>query len=86
MTLNARVATARDLDTVTGIIALAFAEDPVWRRFVAQPQGQTGDPADFLRPFILGALRYPWVWLWNDGEAASVWIPPGEGLIDRIAL
>ena len=74
---NARVAATADVETVTEIITLAFAEDPVWKRFVAQPGEQPGDPADFWRPFVLGALRYPWVWLWNGAEATSVWIPPG---------
>jgi GNAT superfamily N-acetyltransferase len=74
---GARVATAADHDRVTEIITLAFAEDPVWGRTLRKPGGQPEGMADFWRLWILGALRYPWVWLWNEGEAASVWIPPG---------
>jgi len=75
--MTARVAEAADLETVTEIISLAFAEDPVWRRVLRQSSGQPGELADFWRFWILGALRYPWVWLWDEGQAAAVWIPPG---------
>jgi GNAT superfamily N-acetyltransferase len=76
--MTARIAEAADLETVTEIITLAFAEDPVWGRTLRQSSGQPGKLADFWRLWILGALRYPWVWLWDEGQAAAVWIPPGE--------
>lgn len=75
--MTARVATAADADLVTEIISLAFAEDPVWVRTLDGEGKQPEELSGFWRPFVQGALRYPWVWLWNDREAASVWIPPG---------
>jgi len=44
---------------------------------MARTDGSTDHHARFWRLFIEGALRYPWVWLTNGGEAVSVWIPPG---------
>ena len=74
---GARVAGEADLGTLAEMLTLAFADDPVWghslRRAGEPPEAAT----DFWRAWVAGALRYPWVWLWNDGEAASVWIPPG---------
>ena len=75
--MTARVAAAQDLDAVVEIMTFAFAEDPVWGRSLRKPGGQPEEMADFWRLWIQGALRYPWVWLWNEGEAASLWIPPG---------
>lgn len=74
-------------------MTLAFAEDPVWGQSLRKPGGRLEEMADFWRLWIQGALRYPWVWLWNEGEAASVWIPPGgtemstaqEEELDRLA-
>jgi len=75
--VNARVAAPADLDTVVEILTLAFADDPVWGRTLRKPGGHLGEMADFWRLWVQGALRYPWVWLWNGAEATSVWIPPG---------
>jgi GNAT superfamily N-acetyltransferase len=73
----ARRATAADIDPVTSIIALSFAEDPIWSRALALPDGSTEHHSAFWRLSIEGALRYPWTWVAGDGEAAAVWIPPG---------
>ncbi len=75
--LEARRASHSDCALVTSITALAFANDPLWSRALARPDGSTEHHASFWRLFIEGALRYPWVWLTAGGEAASIWIPPG---------
>lgn len=74
--MSARVATLADLETLVEIITLAFADDPVAGRLLRRPGAPASEMAGFWRLILLGALRYPWVWLWNDGQAASVWIPP----------
>ena len=66
-----------DLDEVTNIITLAFANDPLWSRALARPDGQTEHYAAFWGLFVAGPLRYPNTWITEGGEAASVWIPPG---------
>ena len=75
--LEARRATAADADRVTEIITLAYAQDPLWGRALARPDGGDGHHAAFWRLFVEGALRYPWTWLTGGGEAATLWIPPG---------
>src|SRR5215831_8422932 len=75
--LMARRATAADAGRVTEIITLAFAQDPLWGRALARPDGGMGHHAAFWRQFVEGALRYPWTWLTGGGEATTLWIPPG---------
>jgi len=75
--LGARRATAADADRVTEIIALAFAQDPLWGHALARPDGGDEHHAAFWRQFVEGALRYPWTWLTGGGEATTIWIPPG---------
>ena len=73
--MGARVATLADLDVLMETIQLAFADDPVWSRAFAHPDDR--GVAAFWRLWLEGALRYPWVWMTQAGEAVSVWIPPG---------
>lgn len=76
--LPVRRASAADIDSVTSIVTLAFAHDPLWAHAMARPDdGGTAHHAMFWRVFVEGALRYPWTWLTSGGEAASIWIPPG---------
>jgi len=75
--LAVRRASAADTDTVTAIITLAFARDPLWAHAMARPDRGTAHHAEFWRLSIEGALRYPWTWLTSGGEATSIWIPPG---------
>lgn len=75
--LTARRATPADRDLVTEIITLAFANDPLWSRAMARPDGRTDHHTAFWRVFVDGALRYPWTWIAGDGEATALWIPPG---------
>jgi len=75
--LRCRRATLRDASEVTTVISLAFASDPLWAWAMARPDGQASHHQRLWRVFIEGSLRYPWTWLTDRGEAASVWIPPG---------
>jgi GNAT superfamily N-acetyltransferase len=75
--LKARRATPDDGGIVTEIISLAFATDPLWSRALRGPTDQTDPHTLFWRLFVDSALRYPWTWLTESGEATSIWIPPG---------
>jgi GNAT superfamily N-acetyltransferase len=71
----ARRATPGDIELVTTITELAFANDPLWGRALGSISFAQRRP--FWRLFAEGTLRYPWTWLLNGGGATSLWIPPG---------
>ena len=73
--LSARRATPADLEPVTSIITLAFANDPLWSR--ALRSLGTERRRAFWRLCVEGALRYPWTWVLDGGGATSLWITLG---------
>jgi GNAT superfamily N-acetyltransferase len=75
---TARRGTPADLDLATEVITLAFANDPLWSWALARSDGRIDHHGAFWQLFLEGALRYPSSWIAEDGEATSVWIPPGE--------
>jgi ribosomal protein S18 acetylase RimI-like enzyme len=92
---EARRASHADIEVVTDIITLAFANDPLWSRAMERADGRTDHHREFWRLFVEGAIGYEWIWIAGDGEAAAIWVPPGgselndeqtarlEELIDR---
>lgn len=82
--LPVRQASPADGDLVTTIIARAFAADPVWAPAAARADGQTSHHQALWRPFVDGALRFPASWLTAGGEAAALWIPPGEASMTAV--
>lgn len=81
--LTARRASLGDGGLITEIITLAFANDPLWVWAMRGQGGRTDHHAAFWRLFIDGALRYPWTWVTEGGEATSIWIPPGGTEMSR---
>ena len=73
-----RPAVPADADRLTAIITGAFATDPLWSHALARPDGDTGFHAAYWRLFVDGALRFPTTRIAGDGQAAAIWIPPGE--------
>lgn len=73
----ARVAGRADLETVTTIIALSFAQDPVWGPAFAHAPSSAGRRS-LWRTYLDAIMRFPWTWLSAGNEAASVWVPPNE--------
>jgi GNAT superfamily N-acetyltransferase len=71
--MRTRVATERDLDLVTETLTSAFSTDPLWSWAFPDDESR----AVWWRFFVSSALRYPWVWIADEGAAAAVWIPPG---------
>jgi GNAT superfamily N-acetyltransferase len=71
--MEARVATERDLDLVTETLAAAFSGDPLWGWAFPERESLSA----WWRFHVTSALRYSWVWIADEGAAASVWIPPG---------
>lgn len=71
--LTPRFATETDLAGLTGTLAAAFADDPLWGWGFPDPSKL----AVWWSFLIQSALRYSWVWTTGDHSAVSVWIPPG---------
>jgi GNAT superfamily N-acetyltransferase len=76
--VGVRRATASDHQLVASIITRAFADDPLWSRALARPDGATEHQAEFWGILVEGALRYPWTWLAEGDAATAIWIPPDE--------
>lgn len=76
--VEARVATADELDTLSETLTLAFREDPVWSwGFSVRESGLDGMRSAW-RLYLRSALDYGWVWRTEDGAAVALWIPPGK--------
>jgi GNAT superfamily N-acetyltransferase len=80
----ARIAGDGDLETVTEIISLSFADDPVWGP--AYGSAPAGGPRAIWRMEIEAAMRLGWTWLSAGGLAAAVWIPPGHATFDAAEM
>jgi GNAT superfamily N-acetyltransferase len=72
---SARRAMPADIELVTTIIELAFADDPLWSRALGALSPGLRRP--FWRLFAEGTMRYRWTWLLDGGGATSLWVPPG---------
>jgi ribosomal protein S18 acetylase RimI-like enzyme len=73
-----RVATAADAGLVTGIVASAFAHDPVWGPALRRPDASVAHHTAFWRHFVDGAIPNGMVFLADQDAAIALWIPPGE--------
>jgi ribosomal protein S18 acetylase RimI-like enzyme len=72
-----RIAVPADIDAVTEIIALAFADDPVWGTALGRPDGAITHHRAYWRLFVEGAVPQGMVFRSDDDAAVAVWIPPG---------
>ena len=72
-----RIATPADLDAVTGTIALAFEQDPVWGVALARPDGSREHLHAFWRHYVVGAGAHSTVYLLESAASVAVWLPPG---------
>jgi GNAT superfamily N-acetyltransferase len=75
--MPSRAATPADVESITGAITLAFADDPVWGPALRRSDGPPIDLATYWRRFVEGALRFGTARITTDGAAVSIWLPPG---------
>jgi GNAT superfamily N-acetyltransferase len=76
---ESRVAGSDDIDAVTDTMVTAFFHDPVWGPYSFPDAARRREQSrPMWRLFIRDAVRFPWVWVTPECEAAAVWIPPGE--------
>lgn len=73
-----RQVTDADADRVTDLFALAFYDDPTWSWAFPDPDQRMDQHRSLWALFLHSALPHGWVWMTDDGGAASLWIPPGE--------
>jgi len=61
---------------VTELFTLAFYEDPTWGWAFPDPDERMGQHRVWWGLYMHSAVPYEWVWVTEDGGAASLWIPP----------
>jgi GNAT superfamily N-acetyltransferase len=70
--------TADRADEVTELFTLAFYADPTWSWAFPDAELRMDHHRAWWGLFVQSALPYGWVWMSEDGGAASLWIPPGK--------
>jgi ribosomal protein S18 acetylase RimI-like enzyme len=72
-----RTAREDDVDAVVATLTTAFFADPVWGPAFPDPGRRAAQAGALWRLFVTSALRYPWLLVTENVEAAALWIPPG---------
>jgi GNAT superfamily N-acetyltransferase len=75
--VEARVATAADLEALTETMARAFHSDPVWAWAFPDPERRLAQHRAVWGLMIGAAIPHGSVWTLPGAAAAAVWIPPG---------
>lgn len=65
-----------DVDDVVHVLVGSFYNDPLWSWALPDPSSRSDQQRRLWRLCVVGAIRYPWVWLTEGSSATSVWIPP----------
>ncbi len=73
-----RRVTESEADRVVELFTLAFYEDPTWSWAFPDAEKRLDQHRIWWGLCMHSALPYDWVWMTDDGGAASLWIPPGE--------
>lgn len=76
--LAARRVTAAEAGDIVELFTLAFHEDPTWSWAFPNPEARLDQHRAWWSLFMHTAVPYGWVWMTEDGGAASLWIPPGR--------
>jgi GNAT superfamily N-acetyltransferase len=71
-----RQVTERDADYVTELFTLAFHDDPTWGWAFPDAAKRHEHLRLWWGLCMHSAVPYGWVWMTEDGGAASLWIPP----------
>ena len=72
-----RVATESDIDGIVETFTSAFFNDPLWGPTFPDATLRPTQVAAFWRLFTTSAIRYPWTFVTEHCESASLWIPAG---------
>ncbi len=78
LTLSAgRVATSSDINGIVETLTSAFFNDPLWGPVFPDATRRAAQASAFWRLLATSAGRYPWTFVTERGESASIWIPSG---------
>lgn len=70
--------TAERAEEVTELFTLAFHEDPTWSWAFPDPDRRMEHHRAWWGLHVRSAVPHGWVWITDDGGAASLWIPAGR--------
>ena len=73
-----RQVTEAEAAQVTELFTLAFRDDPTWSWAFPDPENRLEHHRLWWSLYMHSALPYGWVWMTEDGGAASLWIPPNQ--------
>ena len=76
MQLEARVATADDLDAVVETIAVAFHNDPVWSWAFPDAARRPAQFREWWPLFVRSAVPHEFTWMTPKAASVAVWTPP----------
>ena len=65
------------MDAITAAFTTAFFHDPVWGPVFPDEDRRARQASVMWRVYAVSALRYPWMFVTPQAEAAAIWIPPG---------
>jgi GNAT superfamily N-acetyltransferase len=72
-----RVAGPADIEPIVAAMTTAFFDDPMWGPAFPDAARRAVQAAGLWRLFVTSSLRYPWMLVTANVEAAALWIPPG---------
>lgn len=75
-----RELTAAAIDEATAVTAQAFAADPMFGWVFPDPDTRTAKLRRLMRVAVEYGVRYGRVTGTDDGQAVSIWTPPGTGV------
>ena len=73
-----RQVTELEADYVTELFTLAFYDDPTWGWAFPDAAKRHEHHRLWWGLYVHSAVPYGWVWMTEDGGAASLWIPPDK--------
>jgi GNAT superfamily N-acetyltransferase len=82
--MHTRTADPSQTSAVAETLAKAFLHDPVWGVALRPVDGSADHLRDYWAQYVRGAMRYDTVFVGDQAQTASVWIPPdGTELTDE---
>ena len=79
-----RTARADELERVTEVFALGFADDPVWGHWtLPDVEDRVAPLRRFWAPYVQGSAKYDGVLVLDDLSAVALWVPPGVPDLDE---